>query len=299
MPLDIRKQINKFTEMNDPNFPRRLNRYLRPVIQNARIASPNSAASTIFITRIPYAVDSFRQFLTPVYAIFNSLDRESSGIIGSHESLIQTILLENATLRRYVRERLTKAVEKMDYFAHDSMDTGMILAILDDAICTGPAEWQVVRATYKVDHLQQTTGLYDQLVYSLIFWNGLGVCGSIGDEPIQGSTTRIRKILICLMLQSRNHFIHGLETLREEFLCAIAGLLVNIFLKWMLGARRCHFAREDEIRERDGDGNGRKEYGLRSFIPASVIDRDQYWHGVAEKYFALSSQMGAPTFFLL
>jgi hypothetical protein len=29
-----------------------------------------------------------------------------------------------------------------------------------------------------------------------------------------------------------------------------------------------------------------------------MIDTDQYWHGVAEKFFALSSQMGPPTFFL-
>jgi hypothetical protein len=161
MSLDIREQINKLTEMNDPNFPRCLNRYLRPVIQNAKIASPNSAASTIFVLGIPYAVGSFRQFLTPVYAIFNAIERESSGIIGSNERLIQKkILFQNATLRKYVRERLTKAVEKMECFAHDSTDTGMNLAILIDVICTESAEWQVVRGTYKVDHLQQATALY-------------------------------------------------------------------------------------------------------------------------------------------
>jgi hypothetical protein len=100
------------------------------------------------------------------------------------------------------------------------------------------------------------------------------------------------------MLQSGDHFIHGLETLREDFLRIVASRLVNISLKWMLEAQRGYFAREDEIRERDGDGNGQKEYGLRSFIPASVTDSDQYWHAVTEKCFALSSQMGAPTFFL-
>jgi hypothetical protein len=161
MPLDIRQQINKSAEMNDPNFPRRINKNPRPAIQNARIASPNSAASTIFIPGIPYAFDSFRQFLTPVYAVFNAMDRQSSGIIGSHERLIHEILLESATVRRSVRGRLTKAVEKTDCFAHDSMDTGVNLAILNDAICAGSGEWQVAWATYKVEHLQQTTALYD------------------------------------------------------------------------------------------------------------------------------------------
>jgi hypothetical protein len=50
----------------------------------------------------------------------------------------------------------------------------MNLAILNDAICTESAEWQVVRATYKVDHVQRTMALYDQLVCPLIFWNALG-----------------------------------------------------------------------------------------------------------------------------
>jgi hypothetical protein len=43
-----------------------MNRDLRPVIQNAKITSPNSPASTLFISGIPYALDIFRQFLTPV-----------------------------------------------------------------------------------------------------------------------------------------------------------------------------------------------------------------------------------------
>jgi hypothetical protein len=50
MPLSMRDEINRFTEMNDPNFPRRINRCLRPVIQNAKITSPNAGASTVFIT---------------------------------------------------------------------------------------------------------------------------------------------------------------------------------------------------------------------------------------------------------
>jgi hypothetical protein len=37
---------------------------------------------------------------------------------------------------------------------------------------------------------------------------------------------------------------------------------------------------------------------MRSFIPASVAESDQYWHAIAEKCFALSSQMSAPTFFV-
>jgi hypothetical protein len=85
MPSDIREEIDQLAEMNKPNFARRPNRYRRPVIQNTKIASLNASASTVFITRIPDAIDSFRQFLRPVYAIFNATERHSSGNIGSIE----------------------------------------------------------------------------------------------------------------------------------------------------------------------------------------------------------------------
>jgi hypothetical protein len=53
-----------------PNFPRILNRDLRPVLRHARVSSPNAGASNVFISGIPYALDSYRQFITPVYAVF-------------------------------------------------------------------------------------------------------------------------------------------------------------------------------------------------------------------------------------
>jgi hypothetical protein len=53
-----------------PNFPRILNRDLRPVLQHARVSSSNAGASNVFVSGIPYALDSYRQFITPVYAVF-------------------------------------------------------------------------------------------------------------------------------------------------------------------------------------------------------------------------------------
>jgi hypothetical protein len=53
-----------------PNFPRILNRDLRPVLQHARVSSPNAGASNMFISGIPYALHSYWQFITPVYAVF-------------------------------------------------------------------------------------------------------------------------------------------------------------------------------------------------------------------------------------
>jgi hypothetical protein len=79
MPLEIRRLIEEFIVNGQPNFLRSFNRYLRPVIQHTKIVSPNAAASAVFLTGTPYAIDSYRQFITPVYAMFNTLDRRSPG----------------------------------------------------------------------------------------------------------------------------------------------------------------------------------------------------------------------------
>jgi hypothetical protein len=89
-----------------------------------------------------------------------------------------------------------------------------------------------------------------------------------------------------------------METHREECICAVSGRLVNVARTWLLAAERSYCGREDEIRAMDGNDNLEKDFGLRSFIPSSTIDRDQYERNVAEKCFALSKQMGRLTFFL-
>ena len=55
-PSDV---INIFLKNKDkvPNYARIINYQLRPVIQNAKIHSPNATHSTIFVTGLPYAYD--------------------------------------------------------------------------------------------------------------------------------------------------------------------------------------------------------------------------------------------------
>jgi DNA-directed RNA polymerase subunit E'/Rpb7 len=59
----------------------------------------------------------------------------------------------------------------------------------------------------------------------------------------------MRKVLISLILQPRNYFLHQVTTLREEFICALFGRLVNIRIKFVVEAQKRYFAREDEIRQ--------------------------------------------------
>jgi hypothetical protein len=70
-------------------------------------------------------------------------------------------------------------------------------------------------------------------------------------------------------------------------------------LKFLAQAQRRSFAKEDEIHRQAENSEGiPNEYGLRILIPAPFTDSDEYWHHVATKWFALSTQLGPPTFFL-
>jgi hypothetical protein len=87
-------------------------------------------------------------------------------------------------------------------------------------------------------------------------------------EKLQGCPTLIRKMLISLTLQPRDHFLHQLITLREEFICVVFGRLVNLNKKLIALAQRRYFARAGEILDQNPEGSP-KEYGLRTFIPPS------------------------------
>jgi hypothetical protein len=106
---------------------------------------------------------------------------------------------------------------------------------------------EVVRNSYHTQNLSQAHMLYDQLVYPLIFWTGSGGCGVMKSEKLQGCTTLIRKVLISRILHRRDRFIHQLITLREGFICAVFGRLVNLNIKFIAQAQIRYFAREDEI----------------------------------------------------
>jgi hypothetical protein len=140
--------------------------------------------------------------------------------------------------------------------------------------------------------------LYNQLVYPLIFWTGSGGCGVMESEKLQGYTILIQKVLISLILQPRDHFIHQLITLRKAFISVVFGPLVNLNIKFIAQAQRRYFAMEHEILDQNPEGNP-TEYGLRTVIPPSLTDSDEDWRHTATKCFAISNQLGSPTFFSL
>jgi hypothetical protein len=107
-------------------------------------------------------------------------------------------------------------------------------------------------------------------------------------ENLRDCTTLIRKVLISLLLQPRDHFIRQLITLREEFICAVFGRLVNLNIKFIAQAQRRYFSREDEILDQSPEGDP-NEYGLRTLIPPSLTDGEEYWRHVATKCFAIST----------
>jgi hypothetical protein len=176
-------------------------------------------------------------------------------------------------------------------------DPGVKLAVLTKgAERLMPHDMEALRERFGWTKIPQCEMRYDQLVYPLIFWSGAGGCGLPVGASMRGATTVIRKVAIALILRPRGHFIHTMPTLREEFVCAISGRLISLNIQYLFSTQAA-LAREDEVRHAE-DGPREVEHGLRTFIPPSLTDSDEYWHAVASKCFAISSQSGCPTFFL-
>jgi hypothetical protein len=176
---------------------------------------------------MPYAIDTLRQFRTPVYGIYNARERREAEPTQVNEGLTQALLGENKKLQTHIRSRVETLVQVIDVAGRNSTDEGMKLAILNcDGIAEGSAEWNALHKKYGVRKLDQTRAIDYQLSYPLIFWEGKGGCGIRKCEQVNKPRTLIRRVLICLLLQPREHFIHSLETLREEFMCATYGRLV-------------------------------------------------------------------------
>jgi hypothetical protein len=295
MPMELVRKIVRAT-VDNPNFPRRLNSSLRPVLQHASVSAPQGAGSTVFITGIPYAVDALGQFQTTVYAIFcrNEGGELVQGL--EVERLVDEMLSLNPTLRQYVRDRVD-AVRRAAQVTIPELDNGFNFAILAEGSARlVPSELEAIALEYGREKLCQWQMLYDQLVYPAIFWAGTGGCGVAPGDRMQGATTLIRKVAVALILQGREHFVHHMATLREEFVCAVSGRLINLNIKYLAETERT-LAQENELRADAGD-EAPKESGMRTFIPPSLTDSDAYWHDVATRCFAISAKFGAPTFFL-
>jgi hypothetical protein len=133
---------------------------------------------------------------------------------------------------------------------------GMNLAIFNaQGLLLNKNEREVLRRSYQPQELCKCQMLYDQLVYPLIFWTGLTASGILESDKLQGSRTPIRKVLVSLILQSPDHFIYQVTTLREEFAWTASRGFVNSNIKFRQQAQRRCLAREDDILRQHFRGN--------------------------------------------
>jgi hypothetical protein len=84
---------------SSPNFSRFENRDLRPVPQHAWVSSPNGPVSNLFITGISFALDTYCQFTTLVYAVFGRNDRSLLIPAGIIDQIIAFLLSQSIRLQ--------------------------------------------------------------------------------------------------------------------------------------------------------------------------------------------------------
>jgi hypothetical protein len=102
------------------------------------------------------------------------------------------------------------------------LDQGFNLVIITDRPCRlAPHMPEALRLGYPGKKLNPYESLYHHL------------CGVGPARPCQGATTIMRKCLIALVMQPHQHFLHTMATLREELLCAVAGRLIDINIKYL------------------------------------------------------------------
>ena len=292
-PEDLLEMINK---EDSYNFPRILNLKLRPEIHNAHITNHNASFSTISINGLPYPRSDPKQFLSPVYAVFNKLDKNISLPSDDISELIGSFLQQNEFLCSFIHEQINENEKNVGILSMDSNDETMQFCLFNaDGNISNSNVYKVLKNNFTPYNISIYGLNYDRILYPLIFWNGNGGFGDPSEKWAPKVTTKIRHSLICLLLRPRNHFIHQIPSLREEYLCATFGRLANISLQYNLKCQRNYFQREDEIDSPDDD---EKEYGIKSFISPSFVDSDSYWKLAAEKCFNLSGIYGPPTFFL-
>jgi hypothetical protein len=75
----------------------------------------------VFISGIPYALDFYRQFITPVYAVFFRTQQRVPIPPGDTEEIITFILSQNKTIQGYIRDR-RDLVREITTVAMDELD---------------------------------------------------------------------------------------------------------------------------------------------------------------------------------
>jgi hypothetical protein len=183
------------------------------VLQHACVSSPNAVASTLCISGIPDALDTYRQFNTPVYAVFSLTERALPIPPGEIENIIAFILMHNETLRSYVRVRLT-SVREIGIVSMDEPDEGINFALSN---AEGPLlrdhEMEMLQTSYQCQKLCQFHMLSDELVDPVICWIESGGCDILESGSQKSASTLIPKVLVSVIKQPCNYFIHELKTL--------------------------------------------------------------------------------------
>jgi hypothetical protein len=106
-------------------------------------------------------LDSCRQFITPVYAVFSRTQQRIPISPGGTEEIIVSILSQNRTLQGCLRDWLD-SIREIVIVAMDEPDDGMNLAIFNaEGALLDNHQLGVVRNSYHTQKLSQTHMLYD------------------------------------------------------------------------------------------------------------------------------------------
>jgi hypothetical protein len=175
------------------SFPRSLNRTQQSVIQNMQIHSSYGPAPNGSITGILYAINTFRQFMTPFYAVFQRCDKSLPLHLRDWEPLTTAISKNNCVMTQSLRQ----SIYSLQSIAMRSMlkaDQCMNLAILNpDETLEVSHKTDAMKNSCRTSKILQHVMFYDQLTDPFVFWNGHRGFTSSDPKDCKRATTLIRK----------------------------------------------------------------------------------------------------------
>ena len=304
------------------NFIRTLNRYSRPVLQKASYSNLEHTYSTLHIQGITYSIDSRFQFKDPVYIIASgdtclSLQKPSSFSneqFHDIQAIISILLRENSTLNQFVLDKL-RQFSRDDFiaFVSDSTDRNTSIAAIStdnpfdktSSLVTFYNDTTQISSNTKIEDyptkiVPVESALYDQLLYPLLYWNGTGGIGKLyDDEPWKPKDMRYALRAICL--QPPTSYCKQCSVLLDEYLCSGYGRDMQIKVNKAFQIQLSLINQKEALERCENQINKTKsnnEFGIKTFIPATLTGSPSYWNSVSKNGFYLSMILGAPTFFI-
>lgn len=116
-----------------------------------------------------------------------------------------------------------------------------------------------------------------------MFWNGQGGCGKLSDE-VKFDSQAFRYTVVAMAMQDSEYYFNKCSTLKEELICSAYGRLQQMRINYFFHVQKKLFL-ENEYKERNENKENNVDFGIKTFVPDTLIGSYAYWKKVKDLSF--------------